>query len=103
MLELHPADVLVGLAHEGDDDADVADGNLRHRHLLHPHEPGIQVPGAREEHLLLQPAAAAAVEEALGVLEAVVAGDRSGPAISPSSMGAPSRVVTMPTLSGSTW
>jgi hypothetical protein len=75
VLEVGPAHVLVGLAHERDHDADVADGDLRHRHRLDLHEPRVEVPGPGEEHLLLEAAAAAALDERLSVLEAVVAGD----------------------------
>ena len=57
------------------DDADVADRNLGQRHLLDLHEPRIQVPRAGQQHLLLQAAAAAGVDERLAALEAVVPGD----------------------------
>ena len=55
-----------------DDDADVADRDLGQRHLLDADEPRIQVPRAREQHVLLQAAAAAGVDERLAALEAVV-------------------------------
>ena len=75
VLELDAADVHVRLADERDDDADVADGDLHHRHLFHLREPRIQVPRAGQQDLLLQAAPAAAVEERLRVLEVVVAGE----------------------------
>ena len=58
-----------------DDDADVADRDLGQRHLLDLHEPRVQVPRAGQQHLLLQAAAAAGVDERLAALEAVVPGD----------------------------
>ena len=58
-----------------DDHADVADRDLGQRHQLDLHEPRVQVPRARQQHLLLQAAAAAGVDERLAALEAVVAGD----------------------------
>ena len=62
-------------AHEGNDHADVADGDLHHRHLFHLDEPGVQVPCAGQQDLLLQSAPSAAVQKRLRVLEVVVAGD----------------------------
>ena len=58
-----------------DDHADVADRDLGQRHQLDPHEPRVEVPRAGEQHLLLQAAAAAGVDEGLAALEAVVPGD----------------------------
>ena len=79
VLELEAADVHMGLADVGNDHADIADGDLHHRHLLHLDEPRVQVPRAGEQDLLLQSAPAAAIQERLRVLEVLVAGDgRSG-------------------------
>ncbi len=75
MLELDAADVDVLAADERDHDADGADRDVEHRHLLDLGEPRVEVPRAGEEDLLLQAAAAAAVEERLRVLEVVVPGD----------------------------
>ena len=79
-------DVQVLVADVADHHADVADGDLGHRHLLDLHEPGVQVPRAGQQHLLLQAAAAAGVDERLAALEAVVPGD-DGPARSPAGIG----------------
>ena len=102
VLEVGAAHVLVRLAHEGDDDAHVADGDLRHGHLLHLHEPGVEVPRAGQQHLLLQAAPAAARPGRPARSGSCRGPAPPGPAISPASMGAPSSVVTMPTRSGST-
>ena len=56
-----------------DDHADIADRDLGQRDRLDLHEPGVQVPGAREQHFFLETAAAARVDEGLAALEAVVA------------------------------
>ena len=75
VLELHAAHVLMRRPDERDDHADMADGNLHHRHLLHLDEPGVQVPRAGQQDLFLQSAPAAAFQKRLRVLEVVVAGD----------------------------
>ena len=75
VLELEAADVHVRLADEGDDHADVADGDLHHRHLLDLDEPRVQVPRAGQQDLLLQSAPATAVQKGLRVLEVLVARD----------------------------
>jgi hypothetical protein len=50
--------VHVLLADVADDDTDVADGDLGHGDQLHLDEPGVEVPRARQQHLLLEAAAA---------------------------------------------
>ena len=71
-------DVDVLAADVADDHADVADRDLGQRHQLDLHEPRVQVPRAGQQHLLLQAAAAAGVDERLAALEAVVAARRPG-------------------------
>ena len=63
VLELKAAHVLMGHADVGNDHANVANRNLHHGYLLHLHEPRVQIPSARKQDLLLQPAPAPAVEE----------------------------------------
>src|SRR5262245_48614136 len=65
MFELGAAYVFVRLADERNDDADVADRDLYHGHLLDLREPGIQVPGAGKKHLLLQAAPPAPIQKCL--------------------------------------
>ena len=55
------------------DDADVADRDLDERDRFDLDEPGVQVPRAGQQHVFLQSAAAAGVDECLTALEAVVA------------------------------
>ena len=83
VLEVRAADVQVRLAYIGDDHAHMADGDLKHGHLLDLGKPGVDVPLAAEQHLLLQAAAAAGVQEGLRVLKVVMpahhrAGDLTG-------------------------
>ena len=59
-----------------DDDADVADAGSRSSGTCSTlNEPRVQVPRSRQQHFLLQAAAAAGFDERLAALEAVVAGD----------------------------
>ncbi|MBK7076173.1 MAG: hypothetical protein IPH44_28150 [Myxococcales bacterium] len=74
--EVGAGDVEVLVADVRDDHADVADRDLGELVQLDPHEPRVDVPRARQQHLLLQAAAAAGVDERLRALEAVVAGHR---------------------------
>src|SRR5256885_1971876 len=69
VFEIDAADILVGLPHERDHDTDVADWDLHHRHLFDMHEPRIQIPGARQENLLLQTAPPPVIDERLRILE----------------------------------
>src|SRR5690242_13566354 len=79
VLELHAADVFVRLADERYDDADIADRNLHHGNLFDLRKPGVQIPRAGQQDLLLQTAPTAAIEKRLRVLEVVVArNDRAG-------------------------
>ena len=64
--------LLADVAH---DHPHVADRDLGQRHLLDLDEPRVEVPRTGQQHLLLQPAAAAGVDERLAALEALVSGD----------------------------
>ena len=75
MFEVQSAHVFVRLPDKRDNHANRADGDLDHRDLFQLHEPRIQVPGAGQQHLILQPAPSAAGQKRLGVLEVFVAGD----------------------------
>ncbi len=75
MTEFRAADIDVRLSHEGDDHADMANGDFQHVDLFHADEPGVQVPRAGEEDLFLQAATSAAFQKRLGVLEVLVRGD----------------------------
>lgn len=75
VLEFGAAHVEVRKADKGDHDADGPDRDVQHRDLFQLGEPRVEVPRAGEQDLLLQTAAAAPVEEGLGVLEVVVAGN----------------------------
>jgi hypothetical protein len=72
VLELHAAHVDVREPDKRNHDADGADGDVEHRDLLDLHEPGVEVPRAGEQHLLLQAAPAAVGDERLRVLKVVV-------------------------------
>src|SRR3982750_1137619 len=61
MLEVKAADILVCFADEGDDHAHVTDRDVDHGHLLHLNKPGVHVPTAGENNLLLQSAPASAI------------------------------------------
>src|SRR6476661_4957587 len=72
VLEAITRQVDVLAADVADHHADVADRNLRERDQLDRDEPRVQVPRAREQHVLLQAATTARVDERLAALEAVV-------------------------------
>src|SRR4051812_47735862 len=79
MFEVEATHVFVRLADERDDDPNVTNGNMHHRHLLDLDEPWVQVPRTGEQNLLLQSAPSAAINERLGILKVVVTGnDRPG-------------------------
>jgi len=75
VFELHTADVDVRLSHIGDDDAPRSRWESGPWGPVHLDEPGVEVPRAGQQDLLLQAATAAAIQERLGVLEVFVAGD----------------------------
>src|SRR4051812_46863249 len=75
-------DVDVLAADVADDDADVADRDLRQRHELDRDEPRVEVPRARQDDVLLETAAAAVIDERLAALEAVVIRNRRAGKIS---------------------
>ena len=74
--EVGAGDVEVLLADVRHHHADVADRDLGERDQLDRREPRVEVPRARQQHLLLQAPAAAGLDEGLGPLEALVPGDR---------------------------
>ena len=72
VFEIRPADVFMQITNIADDDADVADGDFDHLHLLNMREPRIEVPLTAEQNLLLQTTTTTGTEKGLGVLEVVV-------------------------------
>src|SRR5262245_826017 len=72
MLEAITREIDVLAADVAHHHADVADRNLGERHQLDRHEPRVEVPRSAEQHVLLQTAAAARIDERLAALEAVM-------------------------------
>ena len=76
-LKSRPLHIFMGLAHEGDDDSDITDGDPAPsgtcstwtNHGLRFHEPESRTP------LILQTATATTIQERLGVLKVLVTGD----------------------------
>ena len=88
------------IAHISNDDADIRDGNLRHRLGFHGGKPRIDEISPGENGLFLQALISAVGDERLGVLD-ILWPAISLPAISPVARGLPSLVVMIPTwLSG---
>ena len=100
MLELQAAHVYVRLPHKRDHHAHVADRDLHHRHLFHLHKPGVQIPACRTAGSAPATRAGRRRRETPGRFGSSHARRSAGPAISPASIGRPSRVVTIPTMSG---
>src|SRR6478672_786045 len=66
------ADINLGLTHKRNDHSDIADGNFCHRHLFDVDEPGIKIPRARKQNLLLQTPSPATCDKSLPILEVIV-------------------------------